>query len=188
MRHVLVFFTLTGGWLFVEAQPLRDILQDGTPRVTVILFIGLDCAVSQKYISRLNELYSRYEKDVSIQAYVPQSVKQSQLRKFKKEYKVRFDLVADAHLASASKTKATVTPEVFVYKGAPSDLQQYVYRGAIDNWFYELGRYRSTITEHYLAEVLDAILRGEEPARRETEAIGCFIQFPEKKVAHDHVH
>jgi hypothetical protein len=188
MRHVLVFLALTGGWLSVEAQPLRDFFQDGTPRATVIIFIGLDCPVSQKYISRLNELYSRYEKDVSIQAYVPQPVKQSQLRRFKKEYKVRFDLVADAHLAIVSKTKATITPEVFVYKGDPSDLQQYVYRGAIDNWFYELGRYRPVVTEHYLAEALDAILQGMEPARKETEAIGCFIQFPEKKVAHDHVH
>ena len=56
-----------------------------------------------------------------------------------------------------------------------------IYRGAIDNWFYELGRYRLEITDHYLIDAINASLDGKKPALTKTEALGCFIQRSEKE-------
>ena len=55
------------------------------------------------------------------------------------------------------------------------------YRGAIDNWFYELGGYRQDVTEDYLIDGIDAILAGSDPKKPSTLAVGCLIQMPRKR-------
>jgi hypothetical protein len=76
------------------------------------------------------------------------------------------------------KFGVTITPEVVVADASG----QVLYQGAIDNWFYELGRYRQFITEHYLTDALDAIAAGKPVPVTRTEAVGCLIQMP----AHHH--
>lgn len=80
----------------------------------------------------------------------------------------------------ANSLKATVTPEVFLIDAAG----QLQYQGAIDNWFYELGKYRLNTTEQYLIDALTALNNGEQPPVRQTEAIGCFIQMSHEMKHH----
>jgi hypothetical protein len=51
-----------------------------------------------------------------------------------------------------------------------------IYRGAIDNWFFALGKYRNETTEHYLENAIQAMLDSRLPEIRKTEAVGCFIE------------
>jgi hypothetical protein len=76
---------------------------------------------------------------------------------------------------------AKVTPEVFLFD-KEFELR---YKGAIDNWFYELGKYRRVTSDHYLIDALQSVLGGEDPIIMETEAIGCLIQKP---ISVDHQH
>ena len=140
----------------------------------VAVFIGLECPISQKYIHRLNDIYKKYINRSSLKwsFIVAGDVKEKEIKKFIKEYDVRFPIESDdSELHRTAYFEASVTPEVIIKQGDKT-----LYRGAIDNWFYELGRYRAQTTEQYLTDALDAILKNQEPLIKKTKAFGCFIE------------
>lgn len=141
--------------------------------LTVVIFLGTDCPISQKYMSRIAELKKKYNTSATFFGVVPMQFSTQDMKAFKKEYKSTITYLRDEKMELAGYLGAKVTPEVFLFKD--SDL---VYHGAIDNWFYELGKYRRNITEQYLIDAIESSLKGEQPAIKETEAIGCFIQMP----------
>jgi hypothetical protein len=67
---------------------------------------------------------------------------------------------------------AKVTPEVFVLDSALNVR----YSGAIDNYFYKLGRRRAKPTQKYLEDALDAVRKSEFPKIKRVEPIGCYIE------------
>jgi len=147
--------------------------QEKSTPIQVVVFLGLECPISQKYMHRLNEMSEYYGDRVEWTAYIPEKRSGSEIKAFAEEYAARFKIQADANLTHTRQLGATVTPEAFLIKGG-----KILYQGAIDNWFYELGRYRTETTEYYLKEALDALLDGKEVITRKTEPIGCFIQMP----------
>lgn len=94
------------------------------------------------------------------------------VEQFAKEYHFDFPLVFDKNNRLLRQLQATTTPEVFLLdkKGTIQ------YRGAIDNWFYGLGKYRPKTTEHYLTDALDAFLQNKEIVIKKTEPIGCVVE------------
>lgn len=151
----------------------------------VAVFLGLDCPISQKYISRLNDIYKKYETDKLIKwsFIIPGNVEEEKIKEFTKEYNAFFPIVSDDHRLSRIKYfGATVTPQVVIKQNGKT-----LYIGAIDNWFYELGRYRSHTTEHYLIDAIEAITNNKEPLIKKTKAFGCFIEINSSlKTQHQH--
>lgn len=149
-------------------------------RVQVAVFLAYDCPISQKYIPAINKLYKEYRATPGFEWFfvVPGKRDRRAYESFVKEYAVQFPLTHDPKLRLVRSFGATVTPEVVIRK------QNIVYRGAIDNWFYELGKYRHNVTEQYLADALLAVVHGNLPAITETKAIGCPIAFTYKKQHH----
>lgn len=155
-----------------------------TPQV--VIFMAVDCPITQKYMTRIKEIAAQFaDKQVSVTGYFPAGLSKKEESAFRAEYQIPslIKLVDDKKHVWTEKLDAKVTPEVFVISN-----DQVVYRGAIDNWFYELGRYRLEITDHYLIDAVNASLEGKKPEVSETEAIGCFIQRSEKKAVHEHHH
>jgi hypothetical protein len=144
-----------------------------TEIVTVTVFLSLDCPISQKYITKLNAIFESYSQSgIDWTFIVPGKVKKRDLKRFAKEYRTLFTLAADkSKPALTDYFGATVTPEVFVQKNG-----KIVYSGAIDNWFYELGKYRQQTTEDYLVNALESILKNKEPEVKRTPPIGCPVQ------------
>lgn len=141
----------------------------------VAVFLGLECPISQKYISRLNDIYKMYETNTLLKwsFIIPGNVEDKKIKQFSREYNAVFPITSDDQ--KLSKTKyfgATVTPQAIVKQNGKT-----VYIGAIDNWFYELGRYRSQTTEHYLIDALEAVTTNKQPRLKETQAFGCFIEM-----------
>ena len=138
--------------------------------VEVYVFLACECPISQKYVPVLNSIYATY-KDApgfSWSFVIPGKVKKSDLDDFIKEFNVQFPLRGVGN-ATIKRLEADTTPQVVIIKDSV------VYSGAIDNWFYELGKYRRDVTEHYLIDALEALKTGSIPAIRKTEAIGCPI-------------
>jgi hypothetical protein len=141
----------------------------------VIIFLAVDCPISQKYIPALNAIHERYgNRVVSIHSVIPGKIKKTDIAKFKDAYGIAFPISPDKRYGLVKKLSAQATPEVFVIDNEFN----VKYRGAIDNWFYELGGYRKEATEHYLRDAIEALLAGEEPKIEKTKALGCFIQIP----------
>jgi hypothetical protein len=157
-----------------QANTERDII--------VAVFLGIDCPISQKYMGTLNGLYNRYKEQPEIVWHfvVPEDIKDRDVKKFARDYNAQFPMVADGpDRPFTARFGATVTPQAVVIV----DGKQH-YSGAIDNWFYALGKYRNKVTEHYLVDALEAGLAGRPPKVTSTEAIGCFIQGTTSKAHH----
>lgn len=152
----------------------------GNPRgegITVVVFLADDCPISQKYVPTLNDVYRKYRhKNVELLSLLPGDISRQRVRKFARGFRIRFPIETDKNYDCARATAARVTPEVFVYDST-NTLR---YRGAIDNWFYDLGGYRQNATENYLVDTIDALLTGSPLPFTESEAIGCPINIREK--------
>jgi hypothetical protein len=173
LRYVLTIvtiFSLTS----ISAQPSRE-----SERVQVAVFLAFDCPISQKYIPTLNQLYNQYQgSQIEWLFIVPGKHNRQAQQDFIREFGVQFNVQQDPKLLLVKSFGAMVTPEVIIRK------KDILYRGAIDNWFYELGQYRQTVTATYAADALKAIQLGNEPDIRETKAIGCPIAIPTKQNHH----
>jgi thiol-disulfide isomerase/thioredoxin len=139
--------------------------------VQVVVFLGSECPISQKYVPVLNELTKRFpEAD-----FVGMFTKWDELPAvfdFKNEYQPVFPLLRDPKLRLAKLLGAVHTPEVFILKNDTVH-----YRGAIDNWFADLGKFRPAPTEHYLTDALKAAFEGKPAAVQKTKAVGCKIEY-----------
>jgi hypothetical protein len=155
-----------------------------SPEIQVAIFMAVDCPITQKYLNTIKEIANQFsDKPVQFVGYFPAGLTKKESTSFRNEYKIpnAIELTDDKKHEWTEMLDAKVTPEVFVLKD-----KQVLYRGAIDNWFYELGRYRKEVTAHYLIDAIQAGLNNEKPSITETEALGCFIQRTEKKEAHQH--
>jgi len=141
--------------------------------LTVLIFVSIDCPVSNRYAPEIKRLYDQYS---------PQGVQ------FRLVYPNRIDSTAaiDAHISAyayppiaerdpdhklVKLTGATITPEAAVFDRNG----KLVYLGRIDDRVVELGRERPAATRHDLRDALAAMLTGKPIKQQKTQAVGCFI-------------
>lgn len=138
-------------------------------KIQVIVFLGPDCPISQDYVGVLNKIQQQYPQ-VKITGILP-AANNHDKKLFKKEYQVAFVLKADNRKRAVKRFNTTATPEAILL----DDASHVCYQGAIDNWYFELGRHRPQPTEHYLVNAIEDILAGRQVKVSRTEAIGCII-------------
>lgn len=177
------FFTFSG----IQAQPshwldmpllsvegdtltLRETLGE---KGAVLLFLDPDCPVSQKYGATIRQLSTQFmQRGIQTVAIYPLiRVDTAHLKAFAREYEYTFIHLLDPQMKLATAIGASVTPEAYLL----SQSGKLMYHGAIDNWFYALGRYRKVVTEHYLRDAAEAYLYQKPISPKKTEAIGCMI-------------
>lgn len=139
----------------------------------ILLFLDPDCPVSQKYGATIRQLSEQFKKEgiQTIAIYPVVNVEKEKIRTFAQEYQYQFVHLLDPKMELTREIEASVTPEVYLI----SNKGEVKYQGAINNWYYELGRYRRVVTEHYLKDALKAYLQNKPVALQKTEAIGCMI-------------
>ncbi len=175
MKYLAVVVALLCGAAMpynVRAQRTDSKAINADQPLTAIVFLATDCPISQKYIGELKHIDSLFHTKISIKGVVPGNVKQEEINQFISEYQINFPVVTDADYKLVKKYHATITPEVFLI----NDLNHIYYQGAIDNWFFDLGKYRQHITEHYLIDAINAVQQGQSPVVKKTESVGCPIQ------------
>jgi thiol-disulfide isomerase/thioredoxin len=156
---VLAFTCLTAG-----AEPVAK----------VMIFVATDCPIANSYAPELNRLHVDYGGKMVefLLVYPDPDLTEDDVKKHLAEYALTLRATIDRDHALVKKTGVTTTPEVAVFDTSDA----VVYRGRIDNLYADYGERRRTVTEPYLRDALDAILRGEKPAPATTEAIGCLIE------------
>ena len=177
IKNRLLFLLLFCGVLYEATAQVKcpaEIFVKG--KINVFVFLSTDCPISQKYMGTLNEM-AKENNRIHIVGIIPGALKRPDLRKFRKAYQAGFSLITDSDYRWTDWFGAGFTPEVFVFNAE----EEFIYQGAIDNWFYELGNYRQQITENYLRDIIAAELDGKHPSFKKTETIGCIIQKPVKR-------
>ncbi len=102
------------------------------------------------------------------------SSKKKGIETFKEKYNIKFNTKTDYFKSQAQRFEATILPEVIVYNESQKKI---IYRGAINDLFYTPGKRRQMVNKSYLRDALIASLNGKQPAIRQSQPIGCFINF-----------
>jgi hypothetical protein len=141
----------------------------------VIFFLDPECPISNAYMKEIKSIYAEYAaKGVDFEAIFPVStVTDTEINAFMKKYNATLPSQKDANLQKVKRYQATVMPEVVLLNSAG----MVVYKGAIDNWYYGLGKSRPKATEYYLRNAIDATLDGNQVLKSKTEAYGCLINL-----------
>lgn len=149
-----------------------------TDQIKVYIFLLDECKICHHYSLSLTELYNTYQSEqIEFIGLFPNFVSQpKEISKFKKNFKIPFPLKTDYYKSKATKFGVTVTPEVVVYNETKDEI---LYKGRIDNSYFKLGKQRSHTTKYELKDALQAITSGEEIVVKETQSVGCFINFNE---------
>jgi hypothetical protein len=182
LQAIFVFLTLSVNAVF--GQHVHHTMAPEKP-FQVIIFMAVDCPITQKYMSAFKELALTYQsQQVTVTGYFPAGLTKKSEKEFRAEYQIpaQIKLVDDKKRDVTNRYGATITPEVVLI----DKNKMVIYQGAFDNWFFELGRYRLEITEHYLVDAIEAASKGAMPVITKTEAIGCLIQNANKPAEHQH--
>jgi thiol-disulfide isomerase/thioredoxin len=145
-----------------------------TQRVRVYVALADACPICQKYAPTLKALNEKYRKHADFIGIFPDPyTTQAEINTFAKQYPCGFAMQRDSSQNLARKLGLRITPEVAVVAGDGKIL----YKGRIDNAFPRLGARRSIITEHSLADALEAIVQKKAVKVAQTQAVGCMIEL-----------
>ena len=136
---------------------------------TVLLFIAVQCPVSNAYNERMEKLAQEYKAKgiavIGINSNVAENA--DAVKAHASENKLSFTILKDPGNKIADKLGATVTPEAY-FLDANNKL---LYHGRIDN-----ARNVAQLETSDLRNALDAALAGKPIEKTEAKAFGCSIK------------
>ena len=145
-------------------------------RVVVLLFIGVECPISNRYAPEIHRL---------VEAYAPQGASfygvhsdpalgAEVVSRQARDYGFDFPVLLDPEQVLAGRAGVTVTPTAAVLSPAG----ELLYRGRIDNRFLDFGRYRDAGIKPDLRLALEAVIAGRPIAEPFTKSVGCALPPP----------
>jgi peroxiredoxin len=136
---------------------------------TVLLFIAVQCPVSNAYNERMEKLAQDYKaKGIAVVGINSNVAEDSAACKaHAAENKLTFPILKDAGNKIADKLGASVTPEAYFLDAG----NKLVYHGRIDN-----SRNAAQVETSDLRNALDASLNGKPVEKTEAKAFGCSIK------------
>ncbi|SDG43102.1 AhpC/TSA family protein [Dyadobacter soli] len=172
-RSAIVWMLCCIGFALAATTSAHRSAHAGPGSFKVIFFLDPECPVSNAYMREIKSIHSDYAKrGVAFEAVFPvPTVNREDIRQFLLKYQATIPGYQDAGLQKVKRYQATTMPEA-VLVNANGEI---LYRGAIDNWYYALGKNRAKATELYLRNAIEAVLNGEMVVKSRTEAIGCLI-------------
>jgi peroxiredoxin len=143
--------------------------------VTAIVFISVQCPVSNAYNDRMNALYKDYSsKGVHFLFLNANSTEPAPaVAEHAKENGFAFPVYKDNGNVVADRFDAQATPETFVIDHTGT----VVYHGSIDD-----SQQPARIQNQWLRRALDSVLAGKPVEKAETKAFGCTIKRVRKSL------
>ena len=136
---------------------------------TVLLFIAVQCPVSNAYNERMEKLAQDYKAKgiavIGINSNVAEDA--SAVKTHATEHKFSFAILKDPGNKIADKLGASVTPEAYFIDAG----NKLVYHGRIDN-----ARNAAEVQTPDLRNAIDATLAGKAVEKSEAKAFGCSIK------------
>lgn len=158
----------------------------------VLLFLGPECPLCQRYAPTLKTLHAGRGTGVEFYGVVSgASHSRKDAAQYATDYALPFPVLFDATGELAARFKPTHVPEAFVL-----DAELAVkYRGRIDDWYEAPGKPRMRVSSHDLKDAIAAVRVGKSPAEASTKPVGCLFEdvvpepgaAPEKVTFNRHV-
>jgi peroxiredoxin len=136
---------------------------------TVLIFISVQCPVSNAYNQRMEELAEVYRaKGVNVVGIYPNATESvDAIKRHSSENKFTFKILKDNGNKVADQLGANHTPEVYLLDASG----KLVYQGRIDNQ-----KNAAMVTSTDLRDAIDATLAGKPVAKSKAAAFGCSIK------------
>lgn len=167
-----------GAGLQVRLRDLNGQLVDPFHRtaevtVTVLLFVSVECPISNRYAPEIRRLYDAFaSRGVQFWLVYPNPLDSpDNIRQHLHEFGYQARALQDPDHELVKRTGATITPEAALY----DRFGRLVYRGRVDDRHVTLGLERPAPTRLDLYEALLATLEGRSILETTTPAVGCFI-------------
>lgn len=144
----------------------------GDAKASVIIFISVDCPVSNAYAPEINRICKQYKGKINFYlVHCDPELTAEQAQKHADAYGFTCPVLLDGHHLLAKALGARVESEAAVV-GPEGKLE---YRGRIDDWYYAIGKHRNTATTHDLRDALDAVIAGRSVTTSRKKAVGCAL-------------
>jgi peroxiredoxin len=136
---------------------------------TVLLFIAVQCPVSNAYNERMEKLAQDYKARGIAVIGINSNVKEdaAAVKAHAAEHSLTFAILKDPGNKIADKLGASVTPEAYLLDAS----NKLIYHGRIDN-----SRNPDQIETSDLRSAIDASLAGKAVEKTEAKAFGCSIK------------
>ncbi len=146
--------------------------------ISVNFFLLDDCIICQKSSPYIEAIYQDFGNDTfHIQAFFPNFVsKPKNIESFLNKFNLSIPYKTDYFKNKSTQLNATVLPEVIV---RDEKQERILYQGRINDLFAGVGKQRRVIRHHDLRNALLSIQKQEEIKVKNTEAVGCLINFGE---------
>jgi len=142
-------------------------------KTVVLVFLGPECPISQRYVPELNRIALAHTNGVEFFGVISApSISRTQAAEFAKDYALKFPVLFDDAGQLARWMRPTHVPEAFVMK-PDGDL---LYHGRINDGFAAPGRPRSILQHHELRDAISAVLAGTSPRRSFAQPVGCYFE------------
>lgn len=142
-------------------------------KAVVLMFISTRCPYSNAYNERMAKLFADYSNKgvVFLGIYANGTESLEDIKQHAQAKKFAFPILKDEGNVVADLYGAQVTPETFVLDNSLT----LRYHGRIDN-----SHKIEEVSTQDLRVALDAVLKGEKVANKETKAFGCSIKRVKK--------
>jgi len=157
----------------LDGEPVDPFQSAATNKATVLVFLGVECPISNRYVPELRRLQAKFTKENIGWWFVYPGTNYSlqAMRRHVRDFSVTGDVACDRQLSLARRAQVRITPEAAVF--LPDG--RLVYHGRIDDRFPELTVERPAPTRRDLEEALGIIVAGGRVTPMSTQAVGCFI-------------
>lgn len=160
-----------GSGLDLSGAPV-DPLKAAASKVVVLVFVRIDCPISNRYSPTIQRLSAEHPGQVAFWLVYPdRSESAEQIQKHQHEFGYTLPALRDVQRSLVVESHVQTTPEAAVFDAKG----RLVYHGRIDNLFEDFGRARPAATTHELEDAIQAALDGKAVATDSVPAVGCYI-------------
>jgi peroxiredoxin len=151
-----------------------DVLAGTGRKAAVLVFVGADCPISNRYAPELQRLQQEFApRGVAFFLVYPEpSLDAAAARRHQTDYGLSLPALLDSRHRLVAHTGVEVTPEAAVLGPDGAVL----YRGRIDDRWVDFNQRRPQARQHDLHDALEAILDGRAPPPAGGRAVGCYIE------------
>ena len=142
-------------------------------RATVLLFVGPDCPISNRYAPEIRRLAERYGGDETLfyLIYVDPNLDSKSIQQHLRAFSYDLPALRDPQHTLVARAEAVTTPQAALFDRAGA----LVYSGRIDDRYIDFGKQRPAARTHDLEAALQAVLAGRAPSVSRTRSVGCYI-------------
>ncbi len=182
-----IAWSISLGAFFLDARPEGtlldgtnvDLFGDPTIETVVVLFVAVECPISNRFAPAVNRTYAEFESSAFAMwtVYTDDLFTTEEIAQHRTDYQYKMPALMDFDRKLAKYCGATVTPEAVVFIRDESEQFRMVYRGRVNNQYVDFGKWRPEATKQDLRDILESIRNGKsaELEFHATRAIGCCI-------------